>query len=74
MRKLIPTDGVFFVGNGRVAMGGEGADILQLFAPCYSTPGVVTLKMTDDTVIAQNYRVGGSDYQKSPSCIRIYKA
>ncbi|MBE6557827.1 MAG: hypothetical protein E7661_02290 [Ruminococcaceae bacterium] len=60
MRKLIPTDGVFFVGNGRVAMGGEGADILQLFAPCYSIPGVVTLKMTDDTVIAQNYRVGGS--------------
>lgn len=39
---LILTESLHFIGNGRVAMGGEGADIVQLFAPCYSMPGVMT--------------------------------
>ncbi len=60
MYHLIPTEGVFFVGNGRVAMGGEGADIIQLFAPCYSIPGALTLRMTTPTVKAQNNRIRGS--------------
>ncbi len=60
MYQLIPTEGVYFVGNGRVAMGGEGADILQLFAPCYSVPGVMTLKLTDPAVKAENHRIRGS--------------
>lgn len=60
MSTLIPTEGVLFVGNGRVAMGGEGADLIQLFAPCYSLPGVVTLKLTDPAVKAENYRIRGS--------------
>ncbi len=60
MKKLIPTEGLFFVGNGRVAMGGEGSDILQLFAPCYSVPGIMTLKLIDPSVKAVNYRIRGS--------------
>ncbi|MBQ3507399.1 MAG: hypothetical protein IJA91_02510, partial [Clostridia bacterium] len=60
MYDLIPTEGVFFVGNGSVAMGGEGADIVQLFAPCYSIPGVMTLRMTDLTLRARNHRIRGS--------------
>ena len=60
MYDLIPTEGVFFVGNGSVAMGGEGADIIQLFAPCYSLPSVITLRMTNPTLQAQNHRIRGS--------------
>ncbi len=60
MPELISTEGMFFVGNGRVAMGGEGADILQLFAPCYSLPGVLTVKLTDPSVKAVNHRIRGS--------------
>lgn len=60
MYDLIPTEGVFFVGNGSVAMGGEGADIIQLFAPCYSLPSVITLRMTSPTLQAQNHRIRGS--------------
>ena len=60
MRNLIPTHSLHFLGNGRVAMAGEGADIVQLFAPCYSLPTVLTLRLTDPTVSTQSYRVGGS--------------
>lgn len=60
MYDLIPTEGLFFVGNGSVAMGGEGADILQLFAPCYSLPGVMTLRMTNPALQARSHRIRGS--------------
>ena len=48
------------MGNGRVAMNGNGADIHQLFGPCYSVPGVMTLKLTDPSVKAENHRIQGS--------------
>ena len=60
MQTLIPVESLHFIGNGRVAMGGEGADILQLFAPCYSMPGVMTLRMNQGGIEAKNYRVRGS--------------
>lgn len=60
MYPLIPTEGVFFVGNGRTAMGGEGADIIQLFAPCYSIPGIITLHLCEPSVTAENFRIRGS--------------
>ena len=60
MQDLIPTQALHFLGNGRVAMAGEGADIVQLFAPCYSLPSVLTLRLTDPTVSTQSYRIGGS--------------
>ena len=60
MQTLIPTQALHFLGNGRVAMAGEGADITQLFAPCYSLPSVLTLRLTDPTVSTQSYRIGGS--------------
>lgn len=60
MSDLIYTEALHFIGNGRVAMGGEGADIVQLFAPCYSVPGVVTLRMTTPTITATCYRIRSS--------------
>ncbi len=60
MQDLIFTQGLFFIGNGRVAMGGDGADIVQLFAPCYSIPGVMTLRLADSAVTARNHRIRGS--------------
>ena len=60
MKELISTKGVFFIGNGYVAMAGEGADITQLFAPCYSMPSVMTLKLSDPAVKAENFRIRGS--------------
>ncbi len=60
MPHLVPTQSLHFIGNGRVAMAGEGADIVQLFAPCYSLPGVVTLRLTDGHIISQSYRISGS--------------
>ena len=60
MQDLIPTQALHFIGNGRVAMAGEGADIVQLFAPCYSLPSVLTLRLTDHTVSTQSYRISGS--------------
>ncbi|MBP3667395.1 MAG: hypothetical protein J6K29_10165 [Clostridia bacterium] len=60
MQDLIPTRALHFLGNGRVAMAGDGADIVQLFAPCYSLPSVLTLRLTDPTVSTQSYRIGGS--------------
>ena len=60
MQTLIPTEALHFVGNGRVAMAGEGADILQLFAPCYSLPGVLTLRLFDGDITPHSYRIGGS--------------
>ncbi len=60
MPQLIPTEALHFIGNGRVAMAGEGADIVQLFAPCYSIPGVMTLKLTGNEITAHNYRIFGS--------------
>ena len=60
MQDLIPTQALHFIGNGRVAMAGEGADIVQLFAPCYSLPSVLTLRLTDPATTAQGYRISGS--------------
>ena len=60
MQTLIPTEALHFLGNGRVAMAGEGADILQLFAPCYSLPGVMTLRLTDGSITPHGYRIRGS--------------
>ncbi len=60
MPSLIPTSYLHFIGNGRVAMGGEGADIVQLFAPCYSVPGVMTLKLIEENITIQSYRIRGS--------------
>ena len=60
MQTLIPVESLRFIGNGRVAMGGEGADILQLFAPCYSLPGVMTLRMNEALIKADSYRIRGS--------------
>ena len=60
MQHLIPVDGLFFVGNGRVAMGGKGADICQLFAPCYSLPSILSLRLADAALTAQSHRVRGS--------------
>ena len=60
MQDLIPTRALHFIGNGRVAMAGDNADITQLFAPCYSLPSVLTLRLTDPTVSTQSYRIGGS--------------
>ncbi len=60
MPRLVPTKALHFIGNGRVAMAGEGADILQLFAPCYSLPNILTLRLTDPAITAESYRVGGS--------------
>ena len=60
MQTLIPTESLHFIGNGRVAMAGEGADIVQLFAPCYSLPSVLTLRLTDPTISTQSYRIRGS--------------
>ena len=60
MQDLIFTQGLFFIGNGSVAMGGEGADICQLFAPCYSIPGVMTLRLADASVTARNHRIRGT--------------
>lgn len=59
MQDLIPTRALHFIGNGRVAMAGDNADITQLFAPCYSLPTVLTLRLTDPTVSTQSYRIGG---------------
>ena len=59
MPTLIPVESLHFIGNGRVAMGGEGADIHQLFAPCYSLPGVMTLKLAEEGIIAHSYRIRG---------------
>lgn len=64
MSDLIYTEALHFIGNGCVAMGGEGADIVQLFAPCYSVPGVMTLRMNAPTVTAECYRI-----RRSPSYI-----
>ena len=60
MTHLIPTQSLHFIGNGRVAMAGEGADILQLFAPCYSLPGVMTLTLMDRRIQSQSFRMSGS--------------
>ncbi len=60
MQTLIPVESLHFIGNGRVAMGGEGADILQLFAPCYSMPSVMTLRMNEASIKAESYRIRGS--------------
>ena len=60
MQDLIPTQALHFIGNGRVAMAGEGADIVQLFAPCYSLPSVLTLRLTDPAITTQSYRISGS--------------
>lgn len=60
MQDLIPTQALHFIGNGRVAMAGEGADIVQLFAPCYSLPSVLTLRLTDPAIRTHSYRVSGS--------------
>lgn len=60
MQDLIPTQALHFIGNGRVAMAGDGADIVQLFAPCYSLPSVMTLRLTDGSVTPRSYRVSGS--------------
>ena len=60
MQTLIPTDALHFIGNGRTAMAGEGADIVQLFAPCYSLPGVMTLRLTDARITPHSYRIAGS--------------
>ena len=60
MQDLISTKSLHFIGNGRVAMAGEGADIVQIFAPCYSLPSVLTLRLADPSVSAQSYRIGGS--------------
>ena len=60
MQDLIYVESFRFVGNGRVAMGGEGADILQLFAPCYSVPGIMTLKLSEEGVAARSFRIRGS--------------
>lgn len=60
MQTLISTESLHFVGNGRVAMGGEGADIVQLFAPCYSLPGVMTLRLHEPNVTVQSFRIRGS--------------
>lgn len=60
MQDLISTKALHFIGNGRVAMAGEGADIVQLFAPCYSLPSVLTLRLAAPSVSAQSYRIGGS--------------
>ena len=35
-KNMIPASGVHCIGNGRVAMYGDGADILRTFGPCYS--------------------------------------
>ena len=56
----IPTKGFYFVGNGKVAMGGLGADVEQLFAPCYSLPSVMSLRILDRTIVAHNNRIKGS--------------
>ena len=60
MPHLIPTSALHFIGNGRVAMAGEGADIVQLFAPCYSLPNVLTLHLADSAVTARSFRARGS--------------
>ncbi len=60
MTDLVYTQALHFIGNGRVAMAGEGEDIVQLFAPCYSLPSVLTLRLNDPAVSTQSYRVGGS--------------
>lgn len=56
----IPVQGLFFVGNGLVAMGGVGADIQQLFAPIYSLPSVMSLRIKEQSIIALNHRIRGS--------------
>jgi hypothetical protein len=58
--EYILTEGLFFVGNGKVAMGGSGADIVQLFAPCYSMPNIMSLRASDQTIVALNHRIRGS--------------
>ncbi len=60
MTSLINTEGVFMVGNGSVAMSGEGADIIQIFAPCYSLPSVLTLRLKQPDIAAINHRIRGS--------------
>ena len=60
MPERIPTQSLHFIGNGRVAMAGEGADIVQLFAPCYSLPSIMTLRLADGSVTSHSYRIGGS--------------
>ena len=60
MQTLIPVESLHFIGNGRVAMGGEGADIVQLFAPCYSMPGVMTFRLNEASVRATCYRIRGT--------------
>ena len=60
MQTLVPTEALHFIGNGHVAMAGEGADIVQLFAPCYSLPGVMTLTLMDRKIQIQSYRISGS--------------
>lgn len=60
MDNLIPVESLHFVGNGSVAMGCEGADIVQIFAPCYSMPGVMTLRMTESDLTFQSFRIRGS--------------
>ncbi len=60
MQDLIYVESLRFIGNGRIAMGGVGADILQLFAPCYSVPGVMTLRLSEAGMTAHSFRIRGS--------------
>ncbi|MBE6732172.1 MAG: hypothetical protein E7564_10835 [Ruminococcaceae bacterium] len=58
--KLIPTQALHFIGNGHVAMAGNGADIVQLFAPCYSMPNVMTLRLKETEITAKSNRIANS--------------
>lgn len=60
MDNLIPVESLHFVGNGSVAVGCEGADIIQFFAPCYSLPGIMTFRLSEPGLTARSFRIRGS--------------
>lgn len=57
MQDFIPVDALHFVGNGSIAVACEGADIVQFFAPCYSLPGIMTLRLHESDLMAQSFRL-----------------
>lgn len=60
MGKLIPTQGVYCIGNGQVAAYLQNACVLQMFGPCYSTPSVASIRLLDTHIQCQTFRVAGS--------------
>ena len=52
--------GTHCIGNGRVAGYFRGADVLQLFGPCYSVPSYFSLSLCEKGVSCAEHRLAGT--------------